>query len=151
VDALPQFLQHGVATAFLSVRSSSRWRRSFTCDSLPAARTASACLVDSAAFRRPAFRPSVLPVLEVIPRKRDGKQFFQRAREKGSENSREGIDGSEVMKRIEPSTEKGYQRIVDLWHRYVLCLYPQTVVAKAPCCTDMQKNTLTPAPTSWSR
>lgn len=86
-----------------------------------------------------------------MPRKKDGKQFFQRAREKGSENSRKGIDGSEVLKRIEPSTERGYQRIVDLWHQYVLRLYPQAVVAKAPCYTDTQTNTLTPVPTSWSR
>lgn len=53
-----------------------------------------------------------------MPKKKDPRQFFAAARAKGSEQSREGIDGTEVRKRLQPKTERVYQRKVELWNQY---------------------------------
>ena len=52
-----------------------------------------------------------------MPRKKDPRQFFAAARAKGSEQSREGIDDTEVRKRLEPRTERVYKRKVELWNQ----------------------------------
>jgi hypothetical protein len=51
-----------------------------------------------------------------MPRKKDPREFLAAARAKGSNQSREGIDGTEVRKRLEPKIEKAYLRKVELWY-----------------------------------
>jgi len=48
------------------------------------------------------------------------KGFFPRARENGSENDRDGIDGTEVQKRRGDGTKRRYKYATDLWKQYVL-------------------------------
>jgi len=48
------------------------------------------------------------------------KGFFRRAREKGSENDRDGIDGTEVQKWLEDGTKRRYKYTPDVWKQYVL-------------------------------
>ncbi len=47
------------------------------------------------------------------------KAFFRRAREKGSEKDRDGIDGTEVQKHLQDGTKKRYKYAADLWKLYV--------------------------------
>jgi hypothetical protein len=43
------------------------------------------------------------------------RAFLLRAREKGSENNRVGIDGTRVYKRLCPETERRYDATMALW------------------------------------
>jgi hypothetical protein len=52
-----------------------------------------------------------------MPKRKDPKQFFQRAREKGLGQTNVHIDGSEVRRRLEPKTRRAYQRQVDNWNQ----------------------------------
>jgi hypothetical protein len=50
-----------------------------------------------------------------MPPKKSPAAVLQRAREKGSESNREGIDDTIVQGRILPDTEKNYDSRMDLW------------------------------------
>jgi hypothetical protein len=47
------------------------------------------------------------------------KDFIQRAKEKGVSKLPASVNGERVLKKLEPSTEKAYQRKLDEWDRYV--------------------------------
>jgi hypothetical protein len=51
----------------------------------------------------------------VMPPKKSPEAILQRAREKGSESNREGIDDTIVQGRILPDTEKSYDSRMNLW------------------------------------
>jgi hypothetical protein len=46
--------------------------------------------------------------------KKSREDFFQRAREKGSDINKEIVNGTEVQRHLEPKTEKNYARALDL-------------------------------------
>jgi hypothetical protein len=51
-----------------------------------------------------------------MPKKKSPKEYLQRAREKGSENNKDIVDGTEVKKRLQPKTENNYARASNLWN-----------------------------------
>ncbi|KAL2041983.1 hypothetical protein N7G274_005171 [Stereocaulon virgatum] len=53
-----------------------------------------------------------------MPKKKSPEDFFQRAREKGSDINKSIVNGSAVKKHIEPKTEKNYARALGLWNGY---------------------------------
>jgi len=50
-------------------------------------------------------------------RKKNPCEFLTIVRAKGSNQSREGIDGTEVQKRLKLKIEKAYLRKVELWYQ----------------------------------
>ncbi|KAK2022058.1 hypothetical protein LX32DRAFT_574259 [Colletotrichum zoysiae] len=53
-----------------------------------------------------------------MPRMKSGDEFFRRGRENGSEQCKEGIDDSVVLKQPTDKTLKAYRRMVGLWNQY---------------------------------
>lgn len=51
-----------------------------------------------------------------MPKKRSPKGYLQRARENGSENNKDIIDGTEVKKQLQSKTENNYARPLNLWN-----------------------------------
>jgi len=51
-----------------------------------------------------------------MPKKKSPEDFFQRAREKGSDINKAIVNGSAVKKHLEPKTEKNYARALGLWN-----------------------------------
>ena len=43
--------------------------------------------------------------------------FFRRARQKGSENNKDIINGVEIKKELQPGTKRNYCRALALWHQ----------------------------------
>lgn len=58
----------------------------------------------------------LLHLLSAMPKKKSPEDFFQRAREKGSDINKAIVNGSAVKKHIEPKTEKNYARALGLWN-----------------------------------
>ncbi|KAK3169331.1 hypothetical protein OEA41_008714 [Lepraria neglecta] len=53
-----------------------------------------------------------------MPKKKSPEDFFQRAREKGSNINKAIVNGTAVKKTLQPKTEKNYARSLDLWNGY---------------------------------
>ncbi len=51
-----------------------------------------------------------------MPKKKSPEDFFQRAREKGSNINKAIVNGTAGNKHIEPKTEKNYARALGLWN-----------------------------------
>lgn len=51
-----------------------------------------------------------------MPKEKSPADFFQRAREKGSDINEEIVNGTEIQKHLEPKTEKNYARALGLWN-----------------------------------
>ena len=51
-----------------------------------------------------------------MPKKKSPEDFFQRAREKGSNSNKAIVNGTVVKKHLEPKTEKNYTRALGLWN-----------------------------------
>ena len=45
------------------------------------------------------------------------RNFFERARMKGSESNRDTINGEEVKKELQEATKCGYRRALALWYQ----------------------------------
>jgi hypothetical protein len=52
-----------------------------------------------------------------MPKRKSPKDFFQRARDKGSESNKDIVNGDEIRKKLQPKTEKNYTRALKLWHQ----------------------------------
>jgi hypothetical protein len=50
-------------------------------------------------------------------RKKDPEATLRRAREKGYERNAAIVNNNAVLKKLEPQTERNYQRKLDLWDR----------------------------------
>ena len=55
-----------------------------------------------------------------MPRKKNALEFFRRGKDKGSEQCREGIDGSTVHNKPTDKVLREYRRMIDLWNQYGL-------------------------------
>ena len=64
-----------------------------------------------------------------MPKKKSREEFFQRAREKGSDISKGIVNGDEVQKELQPKTWKNYARALGLWDGQVHCLTSWRVFA----------------------
>lgn len=53
-----------------------------------------------------------------MPAKKSAKEFFRKGREKGSEQCKEGINDSVVLKRPTEKVLREYQRMINLWNQY---------------------------------
>lgn len=51
-----------------------------------------------------------------MPKKKPPKNFFQRARENGSERTTDIVNGDEIKKKLVPGTERNYARALELWN-----------------------------------
>ena len=58
----------------------------------------------------------LLHLLSAMPKKKSPEDFFQRAREKGSNINKAIVNGTAGNKHIEPKTEKNYARALGLWN-----------------------------------
>ncbi len=54
-----------------------------------------------------------------MPKKKLPKEYLQRAREKGSENNKDIVDGTEAKKGLQPKTENNYARKL---YNIVVCI-----------------------------
>ncbi|KDN70506.1 hypothetical protein CSUB01_07951 [Colletotrichum sublineola] len=55
-----------------------------------------------------------------MPPRKSADEFFRRGREKGSEQCKEGINDSVVLKQPTDKSLKGYRRMVSLWNQYAI-------------------------------
>lgn len=53
------------------------------------------------------------------------RNFFERARIKGSESNKDTVNGEEVKKELSDSTKNGYRRSMALWNQRVHQSAPQ--------------------------
>lgn len=49
---------------------------------------------------------------------KSARDFFERARIKGSESNKESINGEEVKKELQDATKRGYRRALALWGQW---------------------------------
>jgi hypothetical protein len=52
-----------------------------------------------------------------MAKQNSAKNFFERARAKGSENNKDSINGEEVKRELQEATKRGYRRALTLWHQ----------------------------------
>jgi hypothetical protein len=52
-----------------------------------------------------------------MPKRKLPKDFFQKARDKGSESNKDIVNGDEIRKKLQPKTEKNYTYALKLWHQ----------------------------------
>ena len=50
-----------------------------------------------------------------MPKRKTPEALFERARENGSENKSETLNGIEVEKQLQPKTRTNYERALSLW------------------------------------
>ena len=54
-----------------------------------------------------------------MERPNSARNFFERARIKGSESNKDTVNGEEVKKELQDATKRGYRRALALWHQWV--------------------------------
>jgi hypothetical protein len=47
------------------------------------------------------------------------RNFFERARNRGSKSNKDTVNGEEVKKELQDVTKRGYRRALELWHQWV--------------------------------
>jgi hypothetical protein len=52
----------------------------------------------------------------MMTKRNSARDFFERARIKGSESNKESINGEEVRKELQDATKRGYRRALALWN-----------------------------------